>query len=66
MAAQLTAMMREPPVEVAPTAASPGAATVVAHADQAAAADPVLCGHCGRTASNGLSCIGACVADSGY
>ncbi|WP_368656110.1 hypothetical protein [Synechococcus sp. HK05] len=31
-----------------------------------AVADPVLCGHCGRTASNGLVCIGACVADSGY
>lgn len=29
-------------------------------------AEAVLCGHCGRTASNGLSCIGACVADSGY
>jgi len=29
-------------------------------------ADPVLCGHCGRTASNGLVCIGMCVADSGY
>lgn len=32
----------------------------------AAPADPVLCGHCGRTARNGLSCIGMCVADSGY
>ncbi|WP_398334647.1 hypothetical protein [Vulcanococcus sp.] len=31
-----------------------------------APADPVLCGHCGRTASNGLVCIGMCVADSGY
>jgi hypothetical protein len=30
------------------------------------AVDPVLCGHCGRTASNGLVCIGMCVADSGY
>ncbi|WP_438983772.1 hypothetical protein [Vulcanococcus sp.] len=30
------------------------------------ASDPVLCGHCGRTASNGLVCIGMCVADSGY
>ncbi len=30
------------------------------------APDPVLCGHCGRTASNGLVCIGMCVADSGY
>ena len=28
--------------------------------------DPVLCGHCGRTASNGLVCIVMCVADSGY
>ncbi len=30
------------------------------------AADPVLCNHCGRTASNGISCQGICVADSGY
>jgi hypothetical protein len=30
------------------------------------AADPVLCQHCGRTASNGISCQGICVADSGY
>ncbi|MFM7360457.1 MAG: hypothetical protein ACKO6F_05285 [Cyanobium sp.] len=28
--------------------------------------DPVLCQHCGRTAANGISCIGMCVADSGY
>jgi len=28
--------------------------------------DPVLCHHCGRTARNGLACIGMCVADSGY
>jgi len=32
----------------------------------AAGTDPVLCGHCGRTASNGISCQGMCVADSGY
>lgn len=25
--------------------------------------DPVLCRHCGRTASNGISCEGFCVAD---
>lgn len=31
-----------------------------------AQAEPVLCGHCGRTASNGISCQGMCVADSGY
>jgi hypothetical protein len=26
----------------------------------------VLCHHCGRTARNGLACLGMCVADSGY
>jgi hypothetical protein len=31
-----------------------------------ARAEPVLCHHCGRTASNGISCQGICVADSGY
>lgn len=31
-----------------------------------AAAEPILCGHCGRTASNGISCQGFCVADSDY
>ncbi|WP_254952887.1 hypothetical protein [Cyanobium sp. Cruz-8H5] len=30
------------------------------------APEPVLCCHCGRTASNGISCQGICVADSGY
>ena len=28
--------------------------------------EPILCRHCGRTASNGISCEGSCVADSGY
>lgn len=34
----------------------------------AAGAEPesILCRHCGRTASNGISCQGFCVADSGY
>jgi hypothetical protein len=30
------------------------------------AADPILCFHCGRTAGNGISCQGFCVADSDY
>ena len=34
--------------------------------DSAQEPEPVLCHHCGRTASNGISCEGACVADSGY
>lgn len=28
--------------------------------------EAILCHHCGRTATNGISCEGACVADSGY
>ena len=26
----------------------------------------VLCEHCGRTSTNGVKCIGKCVADSNY
>ena len=43
------------------------------HAEQAPSAatdgddqDPVLCNHCRRTASNGIRCLGMCVADSDY
>ena len=28
--------------------------------------DPVLCNHCMRTASNGVRCLGMCVADNEY
>ena len=28
--------------------------------------DPILCEHCKRTASNGIRCLGMCVADSDY
>ena len=28
--------------------------------------DPILCNHCKRTASNGLRCLGMCVADNDY
>jgi len=42
-----------------PVGSAPGAGPPVA-------AEPILCGHCGRTASNGISCQGMCVADSGY
>ncbi len=34
--------------------------------DSPAGEDRILCGHCGRTARNGISCIGMCVADSDY
>ncbi len=26
----------------------------------------VLCNHCGRTSSNGIRCLGICVADNDY
>ncbi|MEM8779061.1 MAG: hypothetical protein AAGF26_09350 [Cyanobacteria bacterium P01_G01_bin.49] len=28
--------------------------------------EPILCPHCRRTASNGITCKGICVADSDY
>ena len=28
--------------------------------------DSVLCNHCKRTASNGVRCLGMCVADNDY
>ncbi len=28
--------------------------------------EKVLCNHCGRTSSNGIRCLGICVADSEY
>jgi len=27
---------------------------------------PILCNHCKRTASNGVRCLGMCVADNDY
>ncbi len=29
-------------------------------------ADPILCKHCKRSLSNGLRCMGICVADNEY
>ena len=28
--------------------------------------DPILCNHCKSTASNGVRCLGMCVADNDY
>ena len=28
--------------------------------------EPILCNHCHRTASNGIRCLGMCVADNDY
>ena len=28
--------------------------------------DPILCDHCLRTSSNGIRCMGICVADNEY
>ncbi len=51
---------------VPPAFAPATAVLATAGAGLAPEQDPILCGHCGRSASNGLSCIGMCVADSGY
>ncbi|MBM5816899.1 MAG: hypothetical protein VKO26_06390 [Cyanobacteriota bacterium] len=58
-----------PPSSSGRSAAISPSACDVAPADAATEADsldPVLCTHCGRTARNGLTCQGICVADSGY
>ncbi len=44
----------------------PPAAGAAARTATAPAREPILCSHCGRTASNGISCQGFCVADSDY
>ncbi|MBT65945.1 MAG: hypothetical protein CMN98_02235 [Synechococcus sp. NP17] len=28
--------------------------------------EPILCNHCRRTATNGIRCLGMCVADNDY
>tara|TARA_Y100001968_G_scaffold317124_1_gene345734 strand:+ start:620 stop:775 length:156 start_codon:yes stop_codon:yes gene_type:complete len=28
--------------------------------------EKILCNHCGRTSSNGIRCLGMCVADNDY
>ena len=28
--------------------------------------EPILCNHCKRTSSNGVRCLGMCVADNDY
>ena len=28
--------------------------------------EKILCNHCGRTASNGIRCLGICVSDNDY
>lgn len=34
--------------------------------NQETEAEPVLCPHCQRTATNGIKCKGICVADNDY
>jgi len=48
------------------TAGEGEAAGAAAGAPDGPTVEAILCGHCGRTASNGISCQGICVADSGY
>jgi hypothetical protein len=34
--------------------------------DQETKTNKILCSHCKRTATNGIKCLGFCVADSDY
>jgi hypothetical protein len=61
-------LLPTPPVMQPPTSASPGSTGTEEDLNKAPekAIERVLCHHCGRTASNGISCEGYCVADSNY
>ena len=61
--------MRHPSPEESPTGAQTANTGEMAEPSDRgpnAGMEPILCQHCGRTASNGISCEGYCVADSGY
>ena len=36
------------------------------HSNEENQKEKVLCDHCGRTSSNGIRCLGMCVADNDY
>ena len=59
-----TPPVMQPPVMQPP--ASTATDTTARDKDLEKGPEPVLCHHCGRTASNGISCEGYCVADSNY
>ena len=72
-------LLPTPPVMQSPGSPSPASKATASKATDTTASDttatnkdlekgpePVLCHHCGRTASNGISCEGYCVADSNY
>ena len=67
-------LLPTPPVTQPPGSPSPASTATACTATDTTATDknlekvpdPVLCHHCGRTASNGISCEGYCVADSNY
>jgi hypothetical protein len=74
--AALTLPQEEPPGQAGTDRPSPHRGWISADEGEAGGAaagapegptvEAILCGHCGRTASNGLLCQGICVADSGY
>ena len=55
-----------PTPPVTQPAGSPSPASTATDKNLEKVPGPVLCNHCGRTASNGISCEGYCVADSNY
>ncbi|WP_173402177.1 hypothetical protein [Synechococcus sp. KORDI-52] len=50
----------------APLAQKPATSPDQALEDSTAKDERILCNHCRRTASNGIRCLGMCVADSDY
>ncbi|MCT0225370.1 hypothetical protein [Synechococcus sp. CS-1328] len=64
----MSSLPAEPSAAQASATAGAAVALAAKPADPAVHHQPdrVLCQHCGRTASNDISCQGICVADSGY
>lgn len=61
-------LLPTPPVMQPPASTSPESTATEEDLEKAPekVLERVLCHHCGRTASNGISCEGYCVADSNY
>ena len=53
-------------VMTASHAQDPASSTDQAVEESTADEERILCNHCRRTASNGIRCLGMCVADSDY
>ena len=60
-----TSLSTSAPAQLTPPQTTPQVKSA-GDGDKVAGTGKVLCDHCGRTADNGVTCQGMCVADSDY